>query len=480
MTAGNGEYTLAGAVYGVYQGGSLVAQFTTDESGHGQTSEKLPNGDYVVREISAPAGYALSQEEFHVTVAGGNVHVNAQDAPVTVNLTLIKKDAETLLPEPQGAASLDGAEYEATYLHGGEYVTAKGVVENSKLAFEGIPLGTVTIKETKAPAGYLPDPEAHEITVTADMAGSESPVFEHEVADELTEQVIRGDLKLVKVGEGDQGRMAGVPFLVTSATAGESHTIVTDAQRLRIHPPRRGTPTPPTPTAARRSPRVVRRRGARRRLGALPYDAYIVEEQPCEANADRELIPAFEVSVYRDGATIDLGTLVNSDKPHVSISKADIVTGEELPGATLQVTDAEGNVVDEWVSGEEPHEIVLDEGSYTLREEIAPEGYLVANSVDFEVVSGQVSQKVTMEDDFTKVDAEKVDAETGAPLSGAAMQVLDAEGAVVEEWVSAEEPHRIEKLAPGTYTLHEESAPEGYELAEDVEFEVEATGDVRQ
>ena len=229
VTAGNGEYTLAGAVYGVYQGGSLVAQFTTDESGHGQTSEKLPNGDYVVREISAPAGYALSQEEFHVTVAGGNVHVNAQDAPVTVNLTLIKKDAETLLPEPQGAASLDGAEYEATYLHGGEYVTAKGVVENSKLAFEGIPLGTVTIKETKAPAGYLPDPEAHEITVTADMAGSESPVFEHEVADELTEQVIRGDLKLVKVGEGDQGRMAGVPFLVTSATTGESHTIVTDA-----------------------------------------------------------------------------------------------------------------------------------------------------------------------------------------------------------------------------------------------------------
>lgn len=308
-----------------------MAQFTTDESGHGQTSEKLPNGDYVVREISAPAGYALSQEEFHVTVAGGNVHVNAQDAPVTVNLTLIKKDAETLLPEPQGAASLDGAEYEATYLHGGEYVTAKGVVENSKLAFEGIPLGTVTIKETKAPAGYLPDPEAHEITVTADMAGSESPVFEHEVADELTEQVIRGDLKLVKVGEGDQGRMAGVPFLVTSATTGESHTIVTDANGCAS-------------TAASWNPHTADTNGGTAEsgvwfgggepddaLGALPYDAYIVEEQPCEANADRELIPAFEVSVYRDGATIDLGTLVNSDKPHVSISKADIVTGEELP-----------------------------------------------------------------------------------------------------------------------------------------------------
>lgn len=479
VTAGNGEYTLAGAVYGVYQGGSLVAQFTTDEGGHGQTSEKLPNGDYVVREISAPAGYALSQEEFCVTVAGGDVHVDAVDAPATVNLTLVKKDAETLLPEPQGAASLDGAEYEATYLYGGEYVTAKGVVTDSKLTFENIPLGTVTVKETKAPVGYLPDPEAHEITVTAEMAGSASPVFEYELADKLAEQVIRGDLKLVKVGEGDQGRMAGVPFLVTSATTGESHTIVTDANGCAS-------------TAASWNPHTADTNGGAAQsgvwfgggepddaLGALPYDTYTVEEQPCEANADRELIPAFEVSVYRDGATIDLGTLANSGKPHVSISKTDIVTGEELPGATLQVTDAEGNVVDEWVSGEEPREIVLGEGSYTLHEEIAPDGYLVASDVEFEVVSGQVSQKVTMEDDFTKVDAEKVDAETSAPLSGASMQVLDAEGSVVEEWVSAEEPHRIEKLAPGMYTLHEESAPEGYELAEDVEFEVEATGDVQ-
>lgn len=93
-----------------------------------------------------------------MTVAGGNVHVNAQDAPVTVNLTLIKKDAETLLPEPQGAASLDGAEYEATYLHGGEYVTAKGVVENSKLAFEGTPRHRDPQGDESAPPATCPTP----------------------------------------------------------------------------------------------------------------------------------------------------------------------------------------------------------------------------------------------------------------------------------------------------------------------------------
>lgn len=479
VTDGNEEYTLAGAVYGVYQGGELVAQFTTDEAGHGQTSEKLPNGDYTVREISAPDGYALSQEEFAVTISGEDAHVDAADAPVTVDLTLVKKDAETLLPDPQGGASLDGAEYEATYLYGGEQATVAGVVENSELVFEGIPLGTVTIKETKAPEGYLPDPQAHEITVTADMAGSESAVFEYEVADELTEQVVRGDLELVKVSEGDQARMAGIPFSITSAATGESHVIVTDSNGYAS-------------TAASWNPHTADTNGGTSEsgvwfgggdpddgLGALPYDTYIVEEQPCEANSDRELIPAFEVSVYRDGATVDLGTLTNADKPHVSLSKTDIATGEELPGATLQVIDPDGNVVEEWVSSDEPHEIVLDEGSYTLHEEIAPEGYLVANDVEFEVVSGQVAQKVTMEDDYTKVDFEKIDAGTGDLLPGASMQLLDESGNVVAEWVSGDEPHRIEKLEPGSYTLHEASAPEGYDLAADIEFEIGSVGEVQ-
>ncbi|MFR1166282.1 MAG: hypothetical protein ACLSDQ_00875 [Adlercreutzia equolifaciens] len=74
-----------------------------------------------------------------MTVAGGNVHVNAQDAPVTVNLTLIKKDAETFAARAREPHLSTARSTMATYLHGGEYVTAKGVVENSKLAFEGIP-----------------------------------------------------------------------------------------------------------------------------------------------------------------------------------------------------------------------------------------------------------------------------------------------------------------------------------------------------
>ena len=141
--------------------------------------------------------------------------------------------------------------------------------------------------------------------------------------------------------------------------------------------------------------------------------------------------------------------------------------------------DADGELVEEWVSGEEPHELTLLPGSYTLHEEAAPDGYLVASDVEFEVVEGVPVTKVEMVDDCTRVEAEKVDAATGEPLAGATMQVVDAEGEVVEEWVSGDEPHLIEALAPGEYLLRETEAPEGYELAEDVPFTVEETAEVQ-
>lgn len=111
------------------------------------------------------------------------------------------------------------------------------------------------------------------------------------------------------------------------------------------------------------------------------------------------------------------------------------------------------NKKEEWVSGEEPHELTLLPGAYTLHEELAPEGYLVASDVEFEVAEGVPVTKVEMVDEPTRVEAGKVDAATGEPLAGATMQVVDAEGEVVEEWVSDGEPHLIEALAPGDYLL---------------------------
>lgn len=193
----------------------------------------------------------------------------------------------------------------------------------------------------------------------------------------------------------------------------------------------------------------------------------------------KELLGPIEVRVYRDALTVDLGTLTNDDLPRTVVSKKSVTGEGELPGATLRVYDADGELVEEWVSGEEPHELTLMPGSYTLHEEAAPEGYLVASDVEFEIAEGVPVTRVEMVDDCTRVDAEKVDAATGEPLEGATMQVVDAEGEIVEEWVSDEGSHRIEALVPGEYVLREAEAPEGYELAEDAPFVVEETADVQ-
>lgn len=104
-----------------------------------------------MKEISAPAGYKLSDEAFTITVKGADASVNATDQPITVKLTIVKQDSETLEATPQGRASLDGATHEAT-------CTYNGTTEGPQIVFDGIPLGKITVKETSAPEGYPPTP----------------------------------------------------------------------------------------------------------------------------------------------------------------------------------------------------------------------------------------------------------------------------------------------------------------------------------
>ena len=122
---------------------------------------------------------------------------------------------------------------------------------------------------------------------------------------------------------------------------------------------------------------------------------------------------------------------------------------------------------------------MLPIGEYTLHEESAPDGYLVAEDVKFEVKDTGEIQKVSMEDDVTKVEISKTDM-AGKELPGAKLSIQDKEGKTVESWTSEDKPHYIEMLPIGEYTLHEESAPEGYLVAEDVKFEVKDTKEIQK
>ena len=174
---------------------------------------------------------------------------------------------------------------------------------------------------------------------------------------------------------------------------------------------------------------------------------------------------------------------MQDDYTKVSISKTDIATGAEVPGAHLQIVDGEGNVLAEWVTDGQPHYIErLPVGNLVLIETMAPteNGYVRAENVSFTVQPTGEIQRVEMKDDFTKVEISKKDITNGDELRGAHLRITDEEGSVVAEWVSDGQPRRIDRLQPGIYTLTETAAPASYQLAESIRFQVEESGRIQK
>ena len=165
----------------------------------------------------------------------------------------------------------------------------------------------------------------------------------------------------------------------------------------------------------------------------------------------------------------------------VEISKKDLTTMEELPGAELTLTDKDGKEIDHWLSSDKPHYIEkLPAGDYTLTEVKAPDGYAFAESVPFTVLPTGEVQRFEMRDDVIKVEISKVDITTNKELPGAELILTNKDGKVVEHWTSTDKPHYIEKLPAGEYALTEVTAPAGYEIAEDISFTVLPTGEVQR
>lgn len=175
---------------------------------------------------------------------------------------------------------------------------------------------------------------------------------------------------------------------------------------------------------------------------------------------------------------------IQNEQTKVEITKTDITGEKELPGAQLSVFDTEGNLIETWESTEEAHVIrgLKINEEYTLHEDLAPTGYATASDITFTIEDNGEPTKVVMKDEITKVEISKVDATTGEEIEGAKMSLTDKEtGETIEEWTSTKEPHRMEGLHVGkTYILHEDTAPVGYELAQDIEFTIEDTGEVQK
>lgn len=176
----------------------------------------------------------------------------------------------------------------------------------------------------------------------------------------------------------------------------------------------------------------------------------------------------------------DATVIMRDDITKVQISKKDLTTKEELPGAELTLTDEKGNEIDRWVSTDAPHYMErLPAGKYTLTEVTAPDGYAIAERMEFEVLPNGEVQTFEIFDDTIKVKISKVDITTNEELPGAELVIKDKDGTEIGRWISTNGPHYVEKMPAGDYTLTEITAPNGYKVAESIDFTVLPTGEIQ-
>lgn len=219
ITNNNGCYSLEGAVYGIYSDGVQVDTITTDKNGYAKSSI-LPVGNYTVKEITASTGYDLDENTYNVTIVKDQtIRANSNETPGNdpIGIEIVKNDAETL-GMPQGDATLEGAEFTVKYYDGyytkgnlpskatrtwvlktkklsnGKYVAGllkQYLVEGSDELYEQdgtyvLPLGTISVEETKAPKGYLL--KGNTLNVTDTATGTTSTVEDTTYVAQITKE----------------------------------------------------------------------------------------------------------------------------------------------------------------------------------------------------------------------------------------------------------------------------------------------------
>ena len=474
----NACYSLAGAVYGIYTDAACtkkVGEITTNANGFAAYNKSVYIGTYYAKEITAPKGFALSREVLTFKKTNGTDSATGLNVYKATALENPKNDPVNIVlrKESKNGKALAGAEFTINYYDTLDDVTGKTpkahwvvktdadgyagldqayLVEGSAFYHTGsgnpcIPIGTVMIQETKAPAGFVIDNELHIFKITDEGSATDT-----EFVETFNMPTLKND-----------------PFTVSLDKKDESGKLLAGAQVQLLDS----------------SKKVV----AEWTTTTEPYvlsDELVVGETYTyhEVKAPDGYKLADDVTFTFDG-TKDLSVSMMDLKTETYITKTDITGSNEIEGATLTVAEADNlsTPIDEWVSQKEPHIIkgLLYGKEYVLTEKIPAAGYVTANSITFSLNDDGSVTEVTMKDEVTKVEIIKVDSKN-QPLAGVKLQILDDKNSVVvPTWTTDGNPYRVDgKLIVGkTYRLHEVSTLPNYKLADDVEFTVLDTAEVQ-
>ena len=333
----------------------------------------LPLGTITVEEKAAPNGYLLDgaymqaagsseqikgvyvaqiTEDSELAALSGSNQYSVSDKIIRGGVRIQKRDLETKDTKPQGGATLKDTAFEIISLNDnavlvdGKLYNKNETVKTIHTGVDGIattdadtlPYGHYKISESKSPTGYL---TTGAVDREFDIVNDGEIVDLTDEAHSIYNQIIRGDIEGVKIGDGTHKRLANVPFRITSKTTGESHIIVTDANG-QFSTFSDWVSHKQNTNAGKNSEDGIwfGTSTADDSKGALLYDTYIIEELRCDSNKGITLIPAFDVVVSRNKVVVDLGTLTDDYEPEIAIhtTAADKVTGEKSIVAGKNVT----------------------------------------------------------------------------------------------------------------------------------------------
>lgn len=471
--------------------GNVVDEWTSVKDAPHVIKRLVAGETYTLREEFAPYGYLKATDITFTVEDNGDVQKVEMKDEVPTGLLIINKKGEfldkvTLLDNAKGTVEhlfeyITGSLTEVTFnVYAAEDIkAADGVSEDYFKADElvgtittdtngiaqlgDLPVGKYYVKEAETAHGYVLDGEPKFVDLS--YRDQDTPVVTYDEAWQNNRQKVK--VTVLKKEKDTERVLAGGIFglFTREDIKNASGDVLMEADTLI-------------------ELKTTDENGQITFTADLPVDGnYYVKELYAPdgfVTTNEEQDFTFEYA-GADQAEVSYDFTFENEATTVELTKSDLTTGEELPGAHLKVTDEDGNVVDEWVSTEEAHvikELVVGK-TYTMTETKPADGYVTAESVEFTIENTAEIQKHEMKDDVTKVQISKTDITGDQEIPGAKLTILDENDQVVESWTSTEEPHYVEKLPIGRYTLREEQAPKGFILTADVSFEVKDTGEIQ-